>query len=110
MRGESGQNCRTGEVIELELSTMLCIEECLDERSLVAAVRGCSSMVEQQPSKLMTTVRFRSPAPVSSMTCVILALHSDKGAVAHSDKCPPSVLVERRFLAPAATCFIVRLA
>src|SRR5690242_10725934 len=25
--------------------------------------RGCSSMVEQQPSKLMTTVRFRSPAP-----------------------------------------------
>src|SRR5262245_27404373 len=28
--------------------------------------RGCSSMVEQQPSKLMTAVRFRSPAPVSA--------------------------------------------
>ena len=29
--------------------------------------RGCSSMVEQQPSKLMTRVRFPSPAPMSSM-------------------------------------------
>ncbi len=28
-----------------------------------AADRGCSSMVEQQPSKLMTRVRFPSPAP-----------------------------------------------
>src|SRR5262249_8834973 len=28
-------------------------------------VRGCSSMVEQQPSKLMTRVRFPSPAPPS---------------------------------------------
>src|SRR5690554_4483886 len=27
--------------------------------------RGCSSMVEQQPSKLMTRVRFPSPAPVN---------------------------------------------
>jgi hypothetical protein len=27
------------------------------------AFRGCSSMVEQQPSKLMTRVRFPSPAP-----------------------------------------------
>ena len=26
--------------------------------------RGCSSMVEQQPSKLMTRVRFPSPAPI----------------------------------------------
>ena len=26
-------------------------------------VRGCSSMVEPQPSKLMTAVQFRSPAP-----------------------------------------------
>src|SRR5262245_14434308 len=25
---------------------------------------GCSSMVEQQPSKLMTRVRFPSPAPI----------------------------------------------
>ena len=30
---------------------------------LVSSVRGCSSMVEQQPSKLMTRVRFPSPAP-----------------------------------------------
>src|SRR5262249_42593698 len=28
-------------------------------------VRGCSSMVEQQPSKLMTRVRFPSPAPIN---------------------------------------------
>jgi hypothetical protein len=28
---------------------------------------GCSSMVEQQPSKLMTRVRFPSPAPMISM-------------------------------------------
>ena len=26
---------------------------------------GCSSMVEQKPSKLMTRVRFPSPAPVA---------------------------------------------
>ena len=31
-----------------------------------AKVCGCSSMVEQQPSKLMTRVRFPSPAPVAS--------------------------------------------
>ena len=30
------------------------------------SVRGCSSMVEQKPSKLMTRVRFPSPAPVLS--------------------------------------------
>jgi hypothetical protein len=28
--------------------------------------RGCSSMVEQKPSKLMTRVRFPSPAPIKS--------------------------------------------
>jgi hypothetical protein len=28
--------------------------------------RGCSSMVEQKPSKLMTRVRFPSPAPMKS--------------------------------------------
>ena len=31
-----------------------------------ARSRGCSSMVEQQPSKLMTRVRFPSPAPILS--------------------------------------------
>src|SRR4051794_16829545 len=35
---------------------------------VVFAVRGCSSMVEQQPSKLMTRVRFPSPAPTISKT------------------------------------------
>ena len=29
-----------------------------------AGLCGCSSMVEQQPSKLMTRVRFPSPAPI----------------------------------------------
>jgi hypothetical protein len=43
----------------------------IDLRSLLRlvsppAVRGCSSMVEQQPSKLMTRVRFPSPAPTKS--------------------------------------------
>ncbi len=31
-----------------------------------SAPRGCSSMVEQQPSKLNTRVRFPSPAPASA--------------------------------------------
>jgi hypothetical protein len=30
-------------------------------------MRGCSSMVEQQPSKLMTRVRFPSPAPIPTV-------------------------------------------
>src|SRR6202043_572304 len=30
---------------------------------------GCSSMVEQQPSKLNTRVRFPSPAPMFSGAC-----------------------------------------
>ena len=33
---------------------------------------GCSSMVEQQPSKLNTRVRFPSPAPIFSITCKFL--------------------------------------
>ena len=32
----------------------------------VIGVRGCSSMVERQPSKLDTWVRFPSPAPESA--------------------------------------------
>src|SRR5262249_47286827 len=32
-----------------------------------SGIRGCSSMVEQQPSKLNTRVRFPSPAPIFSM-------------------------------------------
>ena len=34
---------------------------------------GCSSMVEPQPSKLMTWVRFPSPAPVGSVTSAHVA-------------------------------------
>jgi hypothetical protein len=34
-----------------------------DTDPIVSFRRGCSSMVEQQPSKLMTRVRFPSPAP-----------------------------------------------
>ena len=36
------------------------------KRAAGTAGRGCSSMVEQQPSKLMTRVRFPSPAPTLS--------------------------------------------
>ena len=36
--------------------------------ALYRARRGCSSMVEQKPSKLMTRVRFPSPAPIVSIT------------------------------------------
>lgn len=32
--------------------------------------RGCSSMVEFQPSKLATWVRFPSPAPNTSIQCI----------------------------------------
>ncbi len=43
-----------------------------------AARCGCSSMVEQQPSKLMTRVRFPSPAPISNhlLHAVVLILTS----------------------------------
>ena len=34
-----------------------------DARREGSRIGGCSSMVEQQPSKLMTRVRFPSPAP-----------------------------------------------
>ena len=35
------------------------------EVSISYEPRGCSSMVEQKPSKLMTRVRFPSPAPIA---------------------------------------------
>src|SRR5215831_17679297 len=41
-------------------------------------------MVEQQPSKLNTRVRFPSPAPAISSTFNIPKFHSDKGSAAHS--------------------------
>ena len=73
--------------------------------------RGCSSMVEQQPSKLMTRVRFPSPAPIFSSTCRhvglailtrVLLLILTNVRLLFCDA--------RRFLAPAATCLMVRLA
>ena len=33
--------------------------------------RGCSSMVEQKPSKLMTRVRFPSPAPTFAPSALV---------------------------------------
>ena len=41
-------------------------------RDSSSLARGCSSMVEQQPSKLNTRVRFPSPAPIFSSTCRIV--------------------------------------
>lgn len=46
--------------------TVECMSRCLDIRPAIAdsqTQRGCSSMVEQQPSKLNTRVRFPVPAP-----------------------------------------------
>ena len=39
-----------------------------------AVTCGCSSMVEQKPSKLMTRVRFPSPAPIFSSTWDIVVM------------------------------------
>ena len=36
----------------------------LEQMHYHEVVGGCSSMVEQKPSKLMTRVRFPSPAPL----------------------------------------------
>jgi bacterioferritin-associated ferredoxin len=41
-------------------SLSLFVQEALEDQEYI---RGCSSMVEPQPSKLMTWVRFPSPAP-----------------------------------------------
>ncbi len=38
-----------------------------ERRSWDPARRGCSSMVEPQPSKLMTWVRLPSPAPMGGL-------------------------------------------
>src|SRR5204863_3168161 len=39
----------------------------------VNRIGGCSSMVEQKPSKLMTRVRFPSPAPETERICAHVA-------------------------------------
>src|SRR6185369_521850 len=44
--------------------------------------RGCSSMVEQKPSKLMTRVRFPSPAPEFALFLIIGAARSGSTAFA----------------------------
>jgi hypothetical protein len=65
--------------------------------------RGCSSMVEQKPSKLTTRVRFPSPAPYNVVSnprpCSSVAEHSlGKGEVARSIRamgtrnCAPTVI------------------
>ena len=57
---------------------------------MIGTARGCSSMVEQKPSKLMTRVRFPSPAPapvglVQLRPCGSVVEHSlGKGEVARS--------------------------
>ena len=61
---EAGEDCRA-KAAQQRRRAGFCI---------VTARRGCSSMVEQQPSKLMTRVRFPSPAPTFSMTCVMLLM------------------------------------
>ena len=49
---------------EMQVAIAPCVAYPVDG---LAIARGCSSMVEQQPSKLMTRVRFPSPAPIISM-------------------------------------------
>src|SRR5262245_43641477 len=58
-----------------------------------------------------------SPLPAGERSCLIKQLktmakpiHSDKPGAVHSDICPASVRVARRFFAPCATCRMVRLA
>ena len=59
--------------------------ECrFSEKIMLEKRCGCSSMVEQQPSKLNTRVRFPSPAPAISSTFNIPKFHSDKSSAAHS--------------------------
>ncbi len=38
-------------------------ESCLPDHSFENTIRGCSLMVKPQPSKLLSWVRFPSPAP-----------------------------------------------
>ena len=50
-------------------------QSCSDARIRVPFLGcGCSSMVEQQPSKLMTRVRFPSPAPLRGWNAAIATL------------------------------------
>jgi hypothetical protein len=50
--------------------------------------RGCSSMVEQQPSKLNTRVRFPSPAPNNfNGLARVLRSHSDNQPEYRSNFC-----------------------
>ena len=84
----SAQGCRIQIVRAMDAADLFatagaCGEQ-FDLRSLLRlvsppAVRGCSSMVEQQPSKLMTRVRFPSPAPVFSIAYLKLLVASPSG-------------------------------
>ena len=58
--------------------------------------RGCSSMVEQQPSKLMTRVRFPSPAPIFQWLSHAVGLDPDSvacHAAGELDGAPPGITV-----------------
>ena len=87
-RLSSAQRCRIQIVRAMDAADLFatagaCGEQ-FDLRSLLRlvsppAVRGCSSMVEQQPSKLMTRVRFPSPAPVFSIAYLKLLVASPSG-------------------------------
>ena len=51
--------------------------------------RGCSSMVEQKPSKLMTRVRFPSPAPILSFSLAALIWpRVTLGVTINTNSCP----------------------
>ena len=46
----------------------------LTKNPINTMICGCSSMVEQQPSKLMTRVRFPSPAPMVSLAWAMVGV------------------------------------
>ena len=59
---------------------------------------GCSSMVEQKPSKLMTRVRFPSPAPVSELVSLlepacVLPARSDRDRLALLADFPDLIII-----------------
>jgi hypothetical protein len=71
--------------------------------------RQLKALQEFPTSKLNTRVRFPSPAPTIPIAYISLRFHSDKHAVAHSDKCPTFVRRALPFLVPVDIRFVVRL-
>src|SRR5271169_2606668 len=58
--------------------------------------RGCSSMVEQKPSKLTTRVRFPSPAPTGYRRVLGYGAHRGPGPGAHVAQWQSTPLVRER--------------